>query len=745
MDTQPEIRIEIVGNFLRSGESLRRFSKNLTISRQTLAKWLKWYNEGGAENLNRKKSFGKSWNRPSKGDEEKVVLLKERNPSLTLKEAQKILNENGTKMSLKGIWGIWRRYALTGRGYENPYDKFGPTTAETKNSIERIKKALKSGKPEEAAMIANLLPSFPNDPIIKEIPEELLSPLKQLNRLNFAFGDIPWPEYYKRAKKIRKALEKKKLFYSSIFAGLMEILALDWMISPVKEQELLTLIRNRAKGIRDPSLMFLLSLFQCKLSAYTFNGKKARESFNECKRLLRYLPTSLYFGELGNVSTFLTNYKKAAFYYQKEMDLVTDEGTRRLRCLQLSATCSVNGKYRKSKKFLKDAERESVVFSPVFSVIRAYGAYAQGNFSEASSFFTKALEESKKGQLRSQLNSASLGLAETHQALGNEKHAQIMLQKYIPLFRKYRMKKKALIRSLLLGSETLEKEQTHGFPMLRLFYHLQNKAKHGGYKNAMRVAMNNGLLGFFHRIIPFYPELVLELLEKGKDTGLPRAILNFPIFNKQLPVYSVKFLGNLVVYKNQKYIRANLRPKDSAFLIYLALSDKKSIPLDSIYENFWLSSKNPSRNLSHLLVRIRKALKLPSHHLYIKQDSLCFDCYFITDYGEYQEHIAQAKVLLRAGEWGFAKREFMQAFKLHRGESFRKMYDDWSDDKRLEVLFGFETEVLAFAKELLKRGKEDEAHRLLERAGKIAPDSNIGIGVRRTYANRKYRVSGFGA
>ena len=215
----------------------------------------------------------------------------------------------------------------------------------------------------------------------------------------------------------------------------------------------------------------------------------------------------------------------------------------------------------------------------------------------------------------------------------------------------------------------------------------------------------------------------LDFLEKGKDTGLPRAILNFPIFNKEFPVYSIKFLGHLVVYKNQKYLKTSLRPKDSAFLIYLALSNKKNISLDRIYRNFWPSSKSPSRNLSHLLVRIRKALKLPSHHLYIKEDSLCFDCYFTTDYGEYQEHIAQAKVLLRAGEWGFAKREFMQAFKLFRGESFRKMYDDWSDDKRLEVLFSFETEVIAFAKELLKRGRKEEEHRFLKRAQRIIPDS----------------------
>jgi flagellin-specific chaperone FliS len=52
------------------------------------------------------------------------------------------------------------------------------------------------------------------------------------------------------------------------------------------------------------------------------------------------------------------------------------------------------------------------------------------------------------------------------------------------------------------------------------------------------------------------------------------------------------------------------------------------------------------------------------------------------------------------------------------------MYDDWSDDKRLEVLFSYETEVLTFAKELIERGKKEEAHRLLRKARKIIPDSD---------------------
>lgn len=47
------------------------------------------------------------------------------------------------------------------------------------------------------------------------------------------------------------------------------------------------------------------------------------------------------------------------------------------------------------------------------------------------------------------------------------------------------------------------------------------------------------------------------------------------------------------------------------------------------------------------------------------------------------------------------------------------MYDDWSDDKRLEILFSYENEVLSFAKELINRSKKEEAIRLLKNAEKI--------------------------
>ena len=191
-------------------------------------------------------------------------------------------------------------------------------------------------------------------------------------------------------------------------------------------------------------------------------------------------------------------------------------------------------------------------------------------------------------------------------------------------------------------------------------------------------------MGIFHRFIFFYPQCIISLIEKGKKTGLPKTILRLPIFNKEAPAYHIRFLGSLMVFKNQKYLKTKLKPKDSAFLIYLcqkAMEPKRSIDLNEVYRNFWPNSEKASRNFSHLLLRVKKALKIPSHLLTVSrsygESSLINEgIYFTTDYQEFEQSLARAKALQRAGEWKFAKKEFLQAFKLFRGEPFKKNFDD---------------------------------------------------------------------
>jgi tetratricopeptide (TPR) repeat protein/transposase len=719
MTTLEAFRIRAVETYIENGESLRKTSRKLMIPHLTLWRWVKWYKQGGKENLKRRRPYQKPWNRPSKKVEEKVMMIKERNPAITLKATKEMLERDHIKMSLKGIWSIWKRYALTGRSKTNPYTPFGPLTPEAENSLKSIRKLLKDRRIQEAAKVVNKLPSFPVDPILKEIPEEFLSPRRKLDRLFLLFGKIPLSEDYRKARIIRITLEKKGLLYSSISAGFRESLPLNWMMSPAKELDLITHLKERAKGIRDPSLRFLLFMHEGLIHADYLDYKKAKACIGQCVKLLRFLPYSFFFDSIGTLMTHITDYKNAFRYYRKTFDMQQDEDHRRILLWKIALTHAIAGRYKESIKILGDAEKKIEGSRSAFEIIRAYSAFGQGDLLQASSLFKSALEKSEKGNLRNHLHAASLGLAGIQIALGNEKEAKVMLVKYLALFRKYRMKNEVLLRNILLKN-VVDKEKTHGFPLLHLFSILHTD----GYQKALDYANNKGLFGFFHRTIVFFPEPVLAMLEKGKDTGLPRAILNFPVFRKEIPVYSVKFLGNLIIHKNQKYLPTRLAPKAASFIIYLASQRVCEVSLEKLYDNFWQKSTRPSRNLAHLLVRIRKALRLPPHFLYVKEGKLFFECYFTTDYGEYQEHLVQAKALLRAGEWGFAKREFIKAFDLFREEPLKKMYDNWSDDKRLEILFSYENEILSFAKKLLKKGKKPEAKRLLKKAEKIIPFSD---------------------
>ena len=355
----------------------------------------------------------------------------------------------------------------------------------------------------------------------------------------------------------------------------------------------------------------------------------------------------------------------------------------------------------------------------------------QGKPNKAISFSLDYLSQLKEKELKNGVFAASRNIAGAYYSLNENKKAESILRKIIPFLKKNNMKKEWAILEILSHQNKASKMPGSSlctlkrkiFPTVRLALLLKNNK----YFEALSFARQKYLIHTLHTYLFFFPDNVINLLNKGKPTGLSKAILKLPVFNKEAPVYEIKFLGSLTVYKNQKYLKIKLRPKDTAFLIQFALKagePGKSISLDKIYYNFWRNSVNPPRNLSHMLVRIKKELKIPSHLIevsYRKDNPVLINrgIHFITDYDEYKQSLAQAKALLRAGEWGFAKREFNRAFKLFRGGPFRKMYDNWSDDKRLEVLFSYEKEVKTFADELRKRGKTEEAERVLERAERI--------------------------
>ncbi|MEO0206766.1 MAG: helix-turn-helix domain-containing protein, partial [candidate division WOR-3 bacterium] len=199
-------------------KSLKTVAKRYNIHYATLSRWVKKINEDRI-------LYHRPWNRMPPEVEETIMMLKENNPGTTLNQAKQRLLEKGIHISIKGIYDIWNRYGLAKRLVDDPFSFFVQETSETKNCLEYVQHLLIDKSSQEnlkkAAGIVNSLPGYPpnyND-ILEQIPENLLSLRRRLDRLYNQFLKIPTPEFYKKIHRLRLQFERKKFYYSAIMAG----------------------------------------------------------------------------------------------------------------------------------------------------------------------------------------------------------------------------------------------------------------------------------------------------------------------------------------------------------------------------------------------------------------------------------------------------------------------------------------------------------------------------------------------
>ena len=224
---------------------------------------------------------------------------------------------------------------------------------------------------------------------------------------------------------------------------------------------------------------------------------------------------------------------------------------------------------------------------------------------------------------------------------------------------------------------------------------------------------------------------VLYILDKGKKTGLPKTILEFPVFNQNIYVYNIKLLGDLKVTRYQHDTRIKLSPQESAILIHLALragAPGKSTLLGDLNANFWAQSKKPASRLAHTLVKIRSNLRIPSHLLSVvtrqgQPRLINRGLYLTTDYQEVETLLTQIQALEKANEWQYAKRDYLRVFKLIRGEPFRKMYDPWSEQARGVIFNRIHQAAKDFTEGCRDHGSKKDAKRVLERLATALPHS----------------------
>ncbi len=641
----------MVKDYLESKESLRKVAGRFGISHLTLWRWVRWYKSGGEESLNREKFFS-PWNRMDPKIEKEIARIKEEIPAITIARAKKILERKGIRVSKKTIWKVWKRYGLINRDI-------------------------------------NL-----NSPILLQRPEAFLDEeILSLYNLMDTIGQMDFQDYYKNVKYLRVRLEKKRLFYSSLYAGILEAISLSWMGKAKECVRLLQDLRNKLPKKGDALLKFHIYIGLAMAYARMLRIKKAMELAKVCKYLCGLIKVPILYREIANLYTHIGYQNKALIIVEKllrdKLESLTMNDKDILNA-DMAILLASAGKYNECLKALR-AIRKDASYLPFLSpLIKSQCTLGQGKIYESLEFAQEALAKAKKSEILNCLHVASLTIAACFMALGQKEDARRMIKKYNPLFSKHRMEKDLMVRRLLLSQSLKSEKFKH--PVCRLIGLLKiaNKSKKlTDYHRAYRFAQRYKLMGIFHRFILFFPEMIAEFIKRGWKVFLPRPLLDLPVFNKESIVYTVNFLGDIKIYREIP-LNVKLTPKEASFLIFLATQKRHSIPLKLIYEKFWHSEKSPARNLSHLLWNLKEKLAIPSNMLHMKGPDLICRCHFLTDWDEFERCLIQAEAMKRLGDMESAKNEYQKAISLFKGEVFKNIYDKFAVEKRDEILAKYE-------------------------------------------------------
>jgi DNA-binding SARP family transcriptional activator/transposase len=750
-----ELRIKVI-DAVEKGKNIADAAQDYGTSVWTIRRWLKKYRAGGLEQLTQPRPYIPPWNITPKEIAEKVYLLKENDPKITLSQAKEKLSKKGVNLSLACIRKIWRRYGLGGYDKEKQTAELVPNIPfpqDVKIAINEANKILEqngdvnpvrildplqsatgpdqrvghSNGVKEAAQVLNRLPYCGGAEILDKIPYRYLKLRRRVEKIPYLFYKEPLHKLYKRVRSLRLNLEKRGLFYSSLRAGMAEANALFWMGKPRQTIALIKTLEHRLPKQGDPMICFILTLFKGMASSRLLELNHGFQCANECKRLIKVFSDPSFHIGLGNLYTNIGMYLQAKACYQKAIQNASGT-TYEQGLLSLAGCYALNGEYQKTLKILKQLEQKHLPAYTLIPLARAQSLLGQGMMIEAAQYAKTAIEIAQKNEILQYLHTSTMVLSAIYYALGEKKRAKALIKGTTPLLKKTRMIQDYYIRMLLLDKKGIfisKRYKSEPFIKLILLMKQANQTRRlRDYNCALRFAIRKGLKGFFHRLCIFNSEIVLKLMEKGKPTGLPKAILGFPIFNRNLPVFHISFLGTVKIYRTESLLKAKLRPKDAAFLIHLSLSRGHRLSSEVLCQNFWEKSKDAESNLYHLLWRLRKTLGISSCNLYTKGGNISFEGFLTTDFQKFEETLTIARALGRNGRWQLAQREYKRAFSLFRGEPFKKMYDQWSEDMRHRILSQFENSVLEFAKECLEHKNQEDIQKVLNRVSKIIPDSD---------------------
>jgi len=711
-------------NDISAGRTGDRVAKKYKIHPVTLKRWLKRYRKNGQGDYTVESAYQRPHNRLPAAVEEKIYLRKEQEPGITLGDTRMKLRIEGVNVCLATIRRVWRDYGFVDNPMNRPPDDF-MIPIESRQILQKARQAV--NRPEalsDAARLLNRMKVCTDLKLLEKIPDRYLNIRHRLQKLDAMRNIETMPVFYRRARRVRQCLERKKYFYSMLQAGFVEASALSWLEHPEKGLDLIEHLIRVTPGRLNRYLRFRLIYYRGRYLADMLRTREALVCARQCEDLIKSLNQYDLAIKLSQLYSSLGYYHKAKAVLEKAWiryrPKVSDA-----EWISHAVYSAINGEYRSARSMIKKLTNIDEKYQPLYYVTRAYCEIGAGHLERAQELNQQAVARARREGFLNILQASTVVQACVYSALGFKREAIKVIKKIMPLLARRKVKRDYYIHAIFIG-ETRISDKYLSFPPIKLLLNLLKAGqtgRSGDYNDVYRFAESRGLLGIFHRYCLLAPEIVIKLQKKGRPTRLPRPILDLPLFNKNLPNIRLDLLGTINIFREDKPMKVRLRPKDAAFLIHLLTARNARLDVQNCLTNFWPRARTPKNNLYHLLRRLRYRLQIPPQYLFVQRDVIYYKGTTISDYNIFQESLALAQTLDRAGEWAYANREYQNAFRLFRGEPFRRLFDPWSDNIRNRILAQVEAAAINYADRCRTNGYIRDGKRILEKTLLIIPGS----------------------
>jgi len=678
-------RHRVVAKALSQG--IKPTIREFRVARNTLRKWLRLHQKSKLENLGQ---YQRHPLRTSLKFETLVVSFKERNPAWTIKDIHKLfIRKTGKVLSNNGIYKVLERYAMTGRSYL-PLRR--QTTAEVEQGMKLARLYIINENMLKAASVLNKMPALADFSILEGIPPNFLSLRRKTEQLESLLDKQSPIEIYKKANRIRKLCERKKLIFTAIFTATIEMNCLNRLGHLTKIFLLYKKYAQYLTGLT-PSLKYTF-LMECFMS-YTNTPEKFPNT------VFRRLPTALerfclrlpkvfrpqWYDAISACFQIVGELNEAVVWMRKLIEEVP--GSKREYLPDYNSLLATKGSYGEILEVdISNISAFSVRQFLTFTLARGNALLSSGQPEQALDITLNAFSKAEKEDLYPAMAGFAFFVAGCYAAMKEKEKSRRYLK--MSAYFSRNVKKTAELYSLLLKFVPRTGIHTSDQRIRLIYYYLRacTSLRNREYLRTYKFAEKKGLLGFFHRIVLLHPEAVINRLHKGKDTFLPQEFLKLPVFREEIPAFILSLLKEKEsIFYGARKIEFSVRSRDFHLLVYLFLNRKKNLDREDLLNIFYRNIRNPIKALTKALSRIRKALNLAKGILHSRREGVFFNVEAKIDLEEFEERFKTGKILEKIGEGERALQEYRQCFALYKYSPFEQMgyYYNFAEERRTVV------------------------------------------------------------